>query len=473
MFFVAFFSVYAWKNWFASLCAAILLLSVIQHPDFPNAIGGIQGFNPWNVLILNVLLAWSTRRAEEGHEWDLPSLAGWMLFACLAVVVVGSVRLLFSSYPSGFTVGWILSEYLVNTVKWVIPSLLLFDACRTRQRAIIALGVIIGLYLLLSLQVIRWMPLSAIGGGDDLASRSSKMIQNEIGYNRVTLSMMLAGASWAALAAVPILKQNLHRLILLGAAGLIAFAQALTGGRTGYVTWIIVGILLAALRWRRLLLVMPLVLIVISIGFPAVRERMAQGFGGTEGHFTVDTSAYEVTSGRDIAWPAVIEEIRKAPLIGFGREGMVTTGIGARLMDDYGESFPHPHQAYLQILLDNGIVGLVLVLPLFLYVARHSLTQVLVRDDPLICAIGCTAFCLVLALMIGGFGGQTFYPREGAVGMWAAIGLMLRAHVNSRIAAEEGGPVFPDELPTKWFVDTMDEEQREEWIPLPVPIERN
>jgi hypothetical protein len=353
---VAFFSVYAWKNWFVSLCGAILLMAAIEHPDFPNAFGGIQGANPWNVLILSITLAWAVRRGEDGHEWDLPLLAGWMLFAFLAVVVVGVARLFLSDYPCGYTSGTIISEYLVNTVKWVIPSLLLFDACRTRRRLTVALGVILCIYFLLAIQTVRWIGLSDIGSGNELASRASRITQREIGYNRVTLSMMLAGASWAALTALPLLKQKLHCLILLGVAGAIAFGQALTGGRTGYVTWIAVGLMLSALRWRKLLLVIPLALLIVGLCLPGVRERMLQGFGGKQGNFTVGTSAYEMTSGRDIAWPVVIEEIRKAPWIGYGREAMVTTGTADRLMADYDESFPHPHQAYLELILDNGIV---------------------------------------------------------------------------------------------------------------------
>jgi hypothetical protein len=34
-----------------------------------------------------------------------------------------------------------------------------------------------------------------------------------------------------------------------------------------------------------------------------------------------------------------------------------------------------------------------------------------------------------LALLFAAMGSQTFYPREGAVGMWCAIGLMLRVYV--------------------------------------------
>jgi O-antigen ligase len=457
---VAYLSFYAWKNWFVSLCWAILLLAVVEHPDFPKAFGGIQGANPWNLLIFSILMAWAAGRGEDGYEWDMPPIAGRLLLVCLVVVVVGVVRLLLSDYPSGYTYGYILSEYFVNTVKWVIPSLLLFDACRTRQRATIALGIILCLYFLLAVQVIRWMPMSSISSGAEMAARASRLTMNEIGYNRVTLSMMLAGASWAALATIPILKQNHHRFVLLGVAGVIAFGQALTGGRTGYVTWIAVGLLLAMLRWRKLLFVIPIALLVVGVCLPGVRERMLQGIGGKQGNFTVGTSTYEMTSGRDIAWPVVIKEIGKAPLLGYGREGMVTTGIADRLMNDYKEAFPHPHQAYLQFLLDNGIVGFLLVIPFFLYLVRHSVAYVLVRDDPLVCAIGCSAFCLVLALMIGAFGGQTFYPREGAVGMWAAIGLLLRVHINSLHARVTGEPVFPDELPGKWFVGGVEEEEQ-------------
>lgn len=453
MLFVAFFSAYAWKNWFISLCAMILLMGVVEHPDFPKAIAGIPGMNPWNILLGNVFLAWLVKRGQDGYQWDMPQGFGLMLLGALVAILIGVLRLSVTDYPIPFTGSYIFSELIVNTVKWVIPTFIIFDACRTRQRAVIMLGVIVGLYLIYAVQVIRWMPLSAIGeSGKDLASRASKITQNEIGYNRVTLSMMLAGASWVAAASLPLLRRNMHRVILLVVAGSIAFGQALTGGRTGYVTWVGVGIILAALRWRGLLLIMPVVLVVVVSVVPGVRERMMQGFGGQEGNFTVATSEYEMTSGRDIAWPAVMEEIGKSPFIGNGRQAMVTTGVRDYLWDAYGESFPHPHQAYLEQLLDNGFLGFLLIIPIYFYALLRSVPLLMERQDPLLCAIGCASFCLVLALMVGALGGQTFYPREGSVGMWAAIGLMLRAAVQRKHALETGELVFPDRLPEKYFV---------------------
>jgi O-antigen ligase len=441
---VAFLSVYAWRNWFVSLCGAVLLMAVVQHPDFPNSIGGIQGLNPWNILLLNIVLAWARHPREEGLVWDMPSHVSWMLFGYLMVVLVGVIRL-FADMPEGYRIGDILSESLLNCVKWVIPGLLLFDACRTRERVTIALIVILAIYLLLALQVIKHMPLSSAVSGSDLSSRASKIIQNDIGYNRVTLSMMLSGASWAALGAVVIARSPLQRISLVAAAGVIALGQALTGGRTGYVSWGLLGLILGVVRWPRILIVIPIAVIAIGIAVPGVRERMLQGLGGQTGNIVVATDDYEVTSGRNLAWPLVIEGIESEPIIGFGREGMVASGIKDRLWSEYEESFPHPHQAYLELLLDNGVIGFFIVIPFYLVAVGRSFQLLAERSDPLVCAVGCAAFSLIVALMIGAFGGQTFYPREGAVGMWAAIGIMLRVSVEKFRSRETGLPLFDDE----------------------------
>jgi hypothetical protein len=97
------------------------------------------------------------------------------------------------------------------------------------------------------------------------------------------------------------------------------------------------------------------------------------------------------------------------------------------------------------MLLDNGLFGFLLVMPLYFYALFKSVPLVLERHDPLVCTIGCTAFCLILALMVGAFGGQTFYPREGAVGMWVAIAIMLRVAVQRSYSLPTGVPLFEDD----------------------------
>jgi O-antigen ligase len=224
------------------------------------------------------------------------------------------------------------------------------------------------------------------------------------------------------------------------------YAQALTGGRMGYVTFAAVGSTLCLFRWRRYLLAIPLVVILIISVLPGVWERMFEGFGNDE------VDEYAVTAGRNIAWPFIISKIDEAPIFGFGRNAMVRTGLTAFLLDEYGEEFPHPHNAYLEMLLDNGWVGLLLVLPFYLVILARSLSLFARSSIPLHITAGGVASALVLALLVASFGSQTFYPREGAVGMWCAIGLVLRVLVErSRVRVNELGPSGAILGPAPWW----------------------
>jgi len=108
---------------------------------------------------------------------------------------------------------------------------------------------------------------------------------------------------------------------------------------------------------------------------------------------------------------------------------MITTGIAPFLLLEYRESFPHPHNAYLEWLLDNGIVGAIPAFAFYFLILRYSNILFRADESKLCLSIGGVTIALTLALLIAGVGSQSFYPREGAVGMWCCIGLMLRTHV--------------------------------------------
>jgi O-antigen ligase len=451
--FVLGFSIYAWRNWFASLCAAICLMAVLEHPDMPKNIGGIQGLNPWNFLMLNVLLAWWRNRRLEGRAWDMPRYLMFFGVAYLFVIVWGVARLMmdFESLKQGdfeeVGVAYAISDYLINCVKWVLPGLLLFDACRSRRRTVVALACILSVYFLLALQVIKHMPLSsATASGADLSRRANKVLARSVGYHRVNLSMMFSGASWAMLTALPLARTRRVQFLILVAAATIALGQALTGGRAGYVTWGLLGMTICLLRWPRFLPVIPLTILAVIIFLPAVRERMLQGFAQGSGPVKTKTDAYEITSGRTIAWSYVIPKIYESPIFGYGRQAMIRTGTYQKIMDDHhgGETFPHPHNAYLEMLLDNGLIGFVLVVPLYGIFFVFSFRVLRDRTDPIYAAVGGVCFSLVSALLIAAMGSQSFYPREGSVGMWCAIGVMLRIYVERARSRETDTPLFDE-----------------------------
>lgn len=439
-------SAYAFKDWYKSLCALILLLAVVEHPDMPKTMFGIQGLNPWNLLLVAVVAGWLRARSEERLTWNMPRHINVLLLAYLGVILLGFARMIASPDLLDASVASLVSEKLINSIKWVVPGLLLFDGCRSRDRLLMGLAAVLGVYFLLGVQVIKWMPLGYAISGDALSERSLKILVNEIGYHRVNISAMLAGASWAIFATRPLGLERRHRVALVLAAGSVVYAQALTAGRAGYVTWAAIGFLLCAARWRRYLLVAPVAVVAVLIVAPGVAQRMLEGFTAESrdtnlrleaaearnlgaNQDAVGPDAYTITAGRTVIWPYVVEKIGEAPLFGYGREAMVRTGLTGFLALRLGEAFGHPHNAYLELLLDNGLVGFIIIIPFYLIVLKRSLSLFVDSRHPAFTAVGGATLAIVLSLLIAGLASQTFYPREGWMPMWCLIGLMLRVSV--------------------------------------------
>jgi len=220
--FVAGLSVYAWKDWFKSLCGLILLMAVIEHEDMPKTMFGIQGLNMWNVLFIVIFLAWIVSRRREGLMWDMPRHVSVLLLMYLGVILVGVLRAIFDrSYIEDYPLKNLISEELINTIKWALPGLLLFDGCRTRRRVIMALICILALYFIVAIQVARFMPPSAVVDFDTM-SHLRLRLGRYIGYSACDISTMLAGASWAVLAALPLVRQKKYQILGLISAGVVA-----------------------------------------------------------------------------------------------------------------------------------------------------------------------------------------------------------------------------------------------------------
>ncbi len=449
--FITFFCFYAFRDWYKSLCVLIMLIGVLEHPDMPKGIGGIQGANPWNILFLFVLMGCWSSRIREGLKWDMPRHITALLIIFAVIIVEGFLHMIMdrSTIYDWYAyvqkpmpgLGSLVSENIINCFKWLVPGLLLFYGCNSRKRFFYGTAAILIIYLVLGVQVIKWMPLGTITGGQELSERSLKILVNEIGYHRVNLGMLLAGGAWGVFCTRVIVDKKYVKWIIV-LSFMLLFALALTGGRTGLGTWAAVGLILATFKWRKYLLLAPTLILVILTIVPSAYERMTSGFDedSHDGNPMLENSEYyqepegkismyTITSGRNIAWPYVINKILESPWLGYGRLAMVNTGITSYLWIELGESFPHPHNLYLEFLLDNGVIGFIPIIWLFILIVKYSLSLFTEKHSPICIAAGGVAFSLVGAFLIAGIGSQTFYPREGSVGMWCAIGLMLRVFV--------------------------------------------
>jgi len=446
---ILYLSAYAWKDWFRSACWLVLLMAVFQHPDMPKAIGGVAGLNHWNFLFLNVFCSWLLNRKKQRLSWDMPRKINILLFLYGTLIIISVIRYLSDmsgvlelnslfgvEVLSGTSV---INEYLINCFKWVLPAMIIFDGCRSKKQYSFALIMTCLMFLLLALQVVNAMKLGSLTmGGEALQRRALKVIISNVGFHRVNISMMMSGAFWMIFCLKEYLTSRLYWLFIVPVCSFIFLAMVMTGGRAGYISWVIVGFVFVVFKWRKYILLTPLMFIAVFFYAPSAVDRFTQGMGAESTDMTqveVDFSdqevdAHSLTSGRIVAWPLVWKSITEAPYFGYGRDAMKNIGITTQIMIDHGrgESFPHPHNAYLQWLQDNGFIG---AIPLFIFyflIIKYAYSLFREKDKVIYIVTGGICLALVLAFLLASFGSQTFYPREGAVGMWVSIALMLRVY---------------------------------------------
>ena len=92
--FCVFLGVYAWRDWYKSLCGLILMMAVIEHPDMPKSMFGAQGLNPWNIILFVIILAWLSTRRKEGLVWDMPTGTNILLILYSLVIMVAFFRMM-------------------------------------------------------------------------------------------------------------------------------------------------------------------------------------------------------------------------------------------------------------------------------------------------------------------------------------------------------------------------------------------
>jgi len=410
-------------------------MAVIEHPDMPKSILGIQGLNLWNVLFVNIAIAWASSRRFEGLKWDMPRPIVVLLLMYLGVILIGVLRAAFDrSNIEWYPLSRLFSEELINTIKWVLPGILLFDGCRTRRQAVTALVCLLTLYFLIAVQVVRYMPPEAALSDSGVMDRARNKLNERVGYSASDISVMLGGACWGIVAALSLIRRKYYKIAALVGVGVVTFGQALTGGRIGYAAWGATGLLMCLIKWRKYLILAPVIVILLPVIFPGAAQRMLMGFGQTDvaGQATVDEEA--VTSGRTLIWPYVINKIGQSPIVGYGRLAMNRTGLFNTIETEHpGTGAAHPHNMYLETLLDNGMLGSIPIFAFWAAVVVYAAR--LFRSNNRLCsAVGGLSIALTLASLFSGIGGQHFYPQEHTLGIWAAFFLSLRAYVEEKQA---------------------------------------
>ncbi len=207
------------------------------------------------------------------------------------------------------------------------------------------------------------------------------------------------------------------KLFLFATMGVLTFALLLTFSRGAFTGFIVVNLLFLAWKFNlRSVGLAALALVVAMLFMPGyVIDRVMVGFDSG--------SADAVSAGRiEGIWLPLLPELARSPLWGNGLGSimwLLPMKIGAVL------EVTHPHNAYLEALLDMGLIGLALMLLYFWHVWRGFLA---LGGNPWLSPEMRGLFqggaAALVCFLVTGMAGSSLRPDPDFIYLWLAIGLM-------------------------------------------------
>jgi O-antigen ligase len=211
-------------------------------------------------------------------------------------------------------------------------------------------------------------------------------------------------------------KDPLLKTFLFVTMGVLAFALLLTFSRGAFVGFLLINALFLAWKFN-------FKSASLAVGAFAICALLMPGYVYNRVLLGVGESADAVSAGRiDGIWLPLLPETLKSPLWGNGL-GSIMWSYPMQI--DAMLTVGHPHNAFLEAVLDMGVIGLGLLLAYYWHVWRGFR------------ALGSNAFLSpelrgffqgatagLLALLITGMAGSSLRPESEAVYLWMAIGMM-------------------------------------------------
>jgi len=250
-----------------------------------------------------------------------------------------------------------------------------------------------------------------------LAASSERGFFHQIGLNANDLGRLFAAAY--ALLVFPWweTKRPGLKLFLFLTMGVLSFALLLTFSRGAFVGFLLVNVLFLAWKFNLRTLGLAFVALAISAAFMPgyVFDRITVGF---------DTGAADdISAGRvEGIWIPLLPEFLKTPLWG---SGLLSTTWSLPMEAGSMLTVTHPHNAYLETLLDMGIIGLGLLLAFYWHVWKGFRS---LGSNPWLSPEmrgffqGATA--ALACFLVTGMAGSSLRPESEFAYLWLAIGMM-------------------------------------------------
>jgi len=402
----------------------ILMLPIGESTLFPRGLFGIQGLNPLNLVMVATLgsLILAGRLQKTGAF--LPPKLVWMYVVPILFAGLLGARSAHLAHPELFETMAIhftdargyLAEVVAKPLFMVLIALLIGAAvARSKKPERFLWPIGIAMWILGYLAISRVARTSLSLG--DIADAGNREFFSALGLHANDLGRLYAVAYALLLFAWAESKDRIFRLCCLASMGVMVTALVFTFSRGAFAGFLVVNALF--LLWRFNMKTAALI-VVAGVAFlailpPEVYMRLSLGLDQGD--------ADAVSAGRlEGIWGPLVPELLNSPLWGNGKSSVMwSEPMDKGLM----HIVTHPHNAYLELYYDMGVIGVVLVLGYFLHVWKN------------LRALGSNAFLSpelrgfykgaaagLVAFFVTGIAGSSFTPRPEYAFLWIAIGMM-------------------------------------------------
>ncbi|HVL37072.1 MAG TPA: O-antigen ligase family protein [Burkholderiales bacterium] len=400
----------------------VVLMPFSASSVFPHELMGYRGLNPANLLVAGTLLAFVLHGglARPGTILPLPLVLVYLPPILLAGFIgMHNVEDIATSMfeigggtltPFGYFLVWVVKPLL-----FVAMAMLLAGAvARSRHPERFLVPIIASVWIVCLLAIVYVLVSGA--GLAELASAEARGFYLPIGLHANDLGRLFLMAFALLLFTWWETTRPGMKTALLFTLAVVLTALVLSFSRAAYLGVLLVGALFLLWTFNARKLSFGLVVVVLALtAIPqSVVQRAMLGFD------TGDIDA--VSAGRWGLWVALLPEALRAPPWGNGIGSIMWS---TALHTDAIEPTTHPHNAYLQALLDTGFLGLTLMLAFYAFVwrgfrrlAAHPQVHRELRGFFQGASAG------LLAFLLTGWAGSSLMPAREWAFLWIAIGMM-------------------------------------------------
>jgi len=401
----------------------VVMLPVAGSSLFPHSVFGVTGLNPLNLVLAATFVSYLMR--GYGFKRFIPKPLVWLFIAPIVAAGLIGMRHVGDIHPAFYeeelirytdTLGYV-SDALLKPLLIVLAAIMIGTAVARSKKAESFLVPVIAAVWLMSLLAIGYVVAEGVSLGT-LALDTSRTFLSGLGMHANDLGRLYAVAYALLLFTWGETKDLRLKTVLVFTMGILTVALVLTFSRGAMVGWVLVNALflvwkfnaktigLGLLAAGAAMLVMP----------GAVIGRMSLGLvGGGD----VDT----FTAGRmNEIWIPLLPELFKSPIWGNGLDSIMWSKA---IWTDQMLAVTHPHNAYMQAILDMGLLGMALLLGFYWHVYRCA------RDlgsnaylSPTMRGFYQGLVASLLCFVITGFVGSSLRPTAEFSFLWIAIGMM-------------------------------------------------